>query len=72
MVGSGRSFNEPGFLDKLRDLKGYILADVETFPDVPFYIVLSEEVRVWWLARHLGTTTKVSRDKVLRLLATLP
>ena len=72
MVGSGRSFNEPGFLDKLRDLKGYILADVETFPDVPFYIVSADEVRTWWQARQLGTSTKVSRDKALRLLAALP
>ena len=68
MVGSGRSFEEKGFLDKLKDVKGFILSDVETFPDVPFWIVGSDQVRKWWEAGQLGTTTKVSREKMLDLL----
>ena len=71
MVGSGRPFDEPGFLAKLKEIKGYILADVETFPDVPFYIVSTEEVRGWWAAHKLGTTTKISRAKTITLIASL-
>jgi hypothetical protein len=68
MVGSGRSFKEAGFLKKLKDVKGFILSDVESFPDVPFWIVSSDQVRKWWDDGLLGTTTKVSREAVLRLL----
>lgn len=68
MVGSGRSFKEKGFLEKLKDVKGFVLSDVESFPDVPFWIVGSDQVRKWWDSGQLGTTTKVSRDTMLRLL----
>ena len=71
MVGSGRSFATAGFLAKLDEIKGYILADVETFPDVPFYAVSAGEVRAWWEARQLGSSTKVSRAKALALLQRL-
>ncbi len=36
MVGSGRSFDEDGFLDKLSEIDGYIIADIESFPKIPF------------------------------------
>ncbi len=71
MVGSGRAFGIGGFLAKLDEIKGYILADVETFPDVPFYVVSAVEVAAWWQARQLGSTTKVSRAKALKLLQAL-
>ena len=48
MVGKGRVFDEPGFQSKLAGLKGYILADVESFPDVPFWMVPVEVVSGWW------------------------
>jgi hypothetical protein len=57
---------------KLADLKGYILADVESFPDVPFWLVPVEAVRTWWQTGKLGAGTKTSRDRVLKLLASLP
>ena len=68
MVGSGRSFNEPGFLAKLDDLAGYIVADVATFPDVPFWIITSAVVRAWWNDGRLGTSSKISRSRALELL----
>jgi hypothetical protein len=68
MVGSGRSFNEEGFLSKLGEINGYIVCDVESFPEVPFWIVATEQVREWWDCHKLGTTTKISRDRALRLL----
>lgn len=68
MVGSGRSFNESGFLDKLKEIEGYIISDIVSFPNIPFWIVSKEQVRSWWQDRKLGTTTKVSRAKALCLL----
>ncbi len=68
MVGSGRSFNEADFLEKLGEIKGYIVADVEAFPDVPFWIVTAEQVKAWWNSGKLGTTTKISREKAIGLL----
>jgi len=71
MVGSGRSFDEPGFLAKMQDIKGYIVSDVESFPDVPFWIVPVGVVRRWWQTKQLGTGTKISREKALKLLSEL-
>ncbi|MBI4669790.1 MAG: hypothetical protein HY747_11545 [Elusimicrobia bacterium] len=68
MVGSGRSFNSKGFLEKLAEIEGYVLCDIESFPDVPYWIVPVEQVRQWWRLKVLGTATKISRVKVLFLL----
>ena len=68
MVGAGRSFAEAGFLLKLDDVKGYILADVSLFPDVPFWIIPVATVRQWYANRQLGAGTKVSRVKALQLI----
>ena len=69
MVGSGRSFQERGFLRKLREIKGYIISDIESFPQVPFWIIPVEQVFQWWKNRLLGKTTKISRDKALKLIS---
>jgi len=71
MVGSGRTFNEPGFLEKLGEIKGYILTDITSFPDVPFWVVKSETVKDWWQKRLLGSATKVSRTTALNLVRQL-
>ena len=68
MVGSGRSFAEAGFLLKLDDIKGYILADVSLFPDVPFWILPVATVRQWYMSRQLGNCTKINRVKALELI----
>ena len=68
MVGSGRSFVAEGFLAKMAELQGYIVSDVECFPDVPFWVVPVETVRNWWLTKQLGMNSKISREKALRLL----
>ena len=72
MVGSGRSFNESGFLDKLEEIEGYIVSDVESFPNVPFWILRKEFVENWWNHGQLGNSTKVTRKKALGLIASLP
>jgi hypothetical protein len=71
MVGSGRSFNEKGFLKKLKEIKGYIISDIESFPEIPFWIIPVEQVIQWWEERKLGTTTKISRQTALALISAI-
>ena len=71
MVGSGRSFNEAGFINKLDEISGYILSDIESFPDVPYWIIEKETVEDWWQSGELGTITEMSRKKALQLLEKL-
>jgi len=72
MVGSQRSFELTGFLKKLEEIRGYILSDIESYPDVPYWIIDKQVVKNWWDSGELGTTTKISRDKALRLLRKIP
>lgn len=69
MVGSGRSFDEPGFLRKLTEIEGYIISDVDEFPDIPVWIVERSEVQKWYDSGFLGATTKISKTKALALLS---
>jgi hypothetical protein len=69
MVGSGRNFDEEGFLKKLDEIDGYIIADIESFPNIPFWIISSSEVRMWWENGKIGKTTKISRKKALNLIS---
>ncbi len=71
MVGSGRAFVEAGFQNKLSEIRGYIVADIESFPNVPFWIISSDQVLTWWKGRELGRTTKISRKKALALIGEL-
>ena len=69
MVGSGRSFNEAGFLKKLEEIEGYIISDVEAFPDIRFWIIQKQIVISWYKSGRLGNTTKISRAVALQLIA---
>lgn len=71
MVGSGRSFNKKGFLEKLKDIEGYIISDVESFPEIPFWIISKTQVLKWWKTGKLGRKTKISRAKALGLIANI-
>jgi hypothetical protein len=68
MVGYGRNFNKEGFLNKLKNIKGYIIADIVAFPNIPFWIISSEQVHKWWKEGKLGKITKISRKKALALI----
>ena len=68
MVGSGRVFSEPGFLTKLKEVAGYVISDVERFPNIPYWIVPKANVLRWYDANLLGAGTKISRDRALQLL----
>lgn len=65
MVGSGRKFNEQGFLDKVAGIAGYIVTDITQFPNVPVYRVSSDQVLSWYQSGELGTTTKISYKNAL-------
>ncbi len=72
MVGSGRSFDAPGFQSKLAGISGYIVADIESFPVVPYWILPRAVVENWWRAGRLGSGTKISRARALELIKSLP
>jgi hypothetical protein len=69
MVGSSRHFEAQGFLKKLAGIRGYVVADIEDFPDVPYWRVSSDRVLAWWRSGQLGADSKISREKALALLA---
>jgi hypothetical protein len=69
MVGSGRSFNEDGFLIKLKEIAGYIVTDIDEFPNVPIKKVSKDQVLQWWKNGELGPTTKISHARMLELLS---
>lgn len=71
MVGSGRSFEEQGFLNKLDEVEGYIVSDIELFPSIPFWKISKNLVRGWYKNGQLGAGTKVSRAKILSMLKDL-
>jgi hypothetical protein len=68
MVGSGRSFNEAGFLTKLGEIEGYIVSDIELFPNIPYWQISKTVVSNWYKNSSLGSGTKVSRDRILNLI----
>jgi hypothetical protein len=61
MVGSGKQFEEEGFLAKL--------SEIESFPEIPFWIVTANDVMNWWRSGELGVNSKISRERALRLLS---
>lgn len=62
MVGSGRKFEEVGFLTKLNSIEGYICSDITEFPDIPVFMVPRETLRTLYVARLLGPNTSISRS----------
>jgi len=68
MVGSGRHFNETGFLKKIAGIQGYVVSDITLFPEVPYWILPVELVLAWWKTGSLGSSTKISRRTALQLL----
>jgi hypothetical protein len=68
-VGSGRKFEEIGFQEKLRGIKGFILSDIVEFPIVDVFVVPVDDVKGWHKSKLLGANAKVSRKKFLEKLA---
>lgn len=68
-VGSGRRFNEDGFQLKLSGLKGFILSDITTFPDVDVFVVPVDHVLRWHADGRLGANARVTRARFRTELA---
>ena len=71
MVGSGRSFEETGFLSKLKEIEGYVVSDIENFPNIPYWKIPKTLVEQWYKTNQLGAGTKISRAKILTMLESL-
>jgi hypothetical protein len=71
MVGSGRKFEEKGFLAKIEEIEGYYVAKITTFPEVPVYKISADQVLAWYKARKLGKSTSISLATALSLLKTI-
>ena len=64
----GVHFAERGFLEKLQEIAGYVISDVESFPSVRYWIVSRDIVKSWYDEGKLGAGTKISRQRALQLL----
>ena len=67
-VGAGRRFDEGGFREKLSGLRGFILGDITTFPEVDIYTIPVEVITAWWESGLLGKNARVSRGVFLNKL----
>lgn len=71
MVGSRRSFELEGFRKKLQEIQGYVISDIELFPEIPYWIIDKTQVLEWFQKGSLGKHTKISRKRILKLLGRL-
>ncbi|WP_027443186.1 hypothetical protein [Erythrobacter cryptus] len=60
MVGSGRVFEEQGFLQKLENIEGYVCSDIKKFPQVPVFVVPSDLIFDLYRKGQLGAGTRIS------------
>jgi hypothetical protein len=60
MVGSGRAFEEAGFIAKLDSIAGYVCSDIKKFPRVPVWIIPVECIRSLYQEGRLGSSTSIS------------
>ena len=67
-VGKGRKFNKKEFLNKIKEIEGYIVCDVTSFPNVPFWVISYKDVAKWWKKSLLGKNANISRKKALNLI----
>lgn len=67
-TGSGRKFNEAGFLEKLNLIEGYILCDITSFPEVRYWKLKKTIVKDWYENGKLRKDVTVIRSKLFKLL----
>lgn len=64
MTGAGRKFNMEGLIAKLQLVKGYVVADIQLFPDVPYWVLPVHVVEGWCygglLKRATGNRATIS------------
>ena len=69
MKGSGRKFEEEGFLQKLSEIEGYLIARITDFPIVPVFKISKDQVLSWWKEGSLGTSSEIALKKAEMLFA---
>ena len=67
-VGSGRTFNEEGFIAKLDEIEGFILSDISGFPVVDVFVVPAVDILKWYRQGVLGSNARISRKGFLERL----
>lgn len=68
MVGSGRKFEEAGFLAKLDAIQGYVCSDIMKFPRVPVYMVPGDLILDLYQRGQLGAGTRISSARFYDLI----
>ena len=63
-AGSGRRFNEEGFVAKLAEIEGFILSDIGGFPVVDVFVVPVENIFRWYRQGFLGSKRKDKSQKI--------
>jgi len=71
MKGSGREFEEKGFLKKLSEIEGYFVAKITEFPKIPVYKIQATQVLKWHKSGELGGSSTVSLSKMEQLLKSI-
>jgi hypothetical protein len=71
MVVKGRQLEERGFLEKLQEVAGYVVSEIQRFPAVPYWRISADTVLTWWRQGDLGPASKISREQALSLLRRL-
>jgi hypothetical protein len=71
MVGSGRKFDEPGFINKLDAIEGYVCSDILKFPQVPVFMVPSTLIRQLYHDGLLGAGSRISSARFYSLIVPL-
>jgi len=67
MVGSSRSFDEKGFLNKLDEIEGYYICDILQFPKIPYVTISSKVIRDHYFSGELGKTSRITRKTFFNL-----
>lgn len=68
MTGAGRKFDLNGLVEKLRAVKGFMVADIEGFPVVPYWVIPVHIIEAWCYGGDLKAGARGSRAKILELL----
>lgn len=69
MIGKGRKFHLEDWTTKQANVSGWIVADINTFPRVPYWVIPKEIVSGWWNSGALGPSTHVLHTKFRDLIS---
>ena len=56
---------------KIKEIEGYYVAKITTFPEVPVYEIDSDQVLDWYKKGKLGISTSVTLSKMEQLLLSM-